>query len=262
MGQYIIGTVDVTNGSQDVVGIGTEWNTYAHVGDLFKVSGINTIYEIGVVTDDTHISLSANWTGSTLVDQDYQITVDFTPNFNLTEIWAGDRDWPYHLTKTIRDIDTKFVSGLILLTVISYDDATLSGDPLVIRFSDGGSYKYIKVYPTISATNNPTSDSELSVLCVLNNGDISGDIGVIEIVSGGTNYYIQCYPTIDEVVYSQGGIIRKVPGYAGVDISGTPRVIKINIDGVSYYTKVYPTSSHTFTTTTTTTSSTTTTTTA
>ena len=108
MGQYITGTVDVTNGSQNVVGIGTEWTTYINVGDSFKVEGINTIYEIGAVTDDTHISLSANWAGSTLVNQNYQITVDFTPNFNLTEIWAGDRDWPYHLTRTIREIDRLF----------------------------------------------------------------------------------------------------------------------------------------------------------
>lgn len=128
------------------------------------------------------------------------------------------------------------------IMALSYDDAILSGDPIVVRFSNGGSYVYVKVYPTISSTINPTDDSILTAPCTLNNDDISGDMSVIEISSGGTNYYIQCYPTIYNIIYNKGGGVYKAMGYSGgITISGTPRIIRIDIDETPYYAKIYPT---------------------
>jgi hypothetical protein len=37
MSQYRTGTVSVSNGSAIVTGLGTQWLTYAHVGDAFKI---------------------------------------------------------------------------------------------------------------------------------------------------------------------------------------------------------------------------------
>lgn len=105
MGQYKIGTCNFTNGSQTVTGNGTEWLANASIGNVIKKSGENATYQIGAVVSDEEITLTANYAGPTSTYSDYQIVVDFTTNFGLTEIWVGDKDWPYHLTQTIREID-------------------------------------------------------------------------------------------------------------------------------------------------------------
>jgi len=105
--QYQTGTVSVTNGSAIVTGSGTLWLTYASIGDLFKVKGEDAIYTIASVDTDTQITLSANYAGTTDTGLQYQIARDFTPNLNLYEVWAGDKDWPYHLTvSTLRKLDS------------------------------------------------------------------------------------------------------------------------------------------------------------
>jgi hypothetical protein len=109
MSQYITGSVDVTNASNVVSGNGTLWNTNNAVqaGDVFMVDGVYTDYEIASVDSDTQITLTANWAGSTLTYQSYQITRNFTPNYNFREIHKGDREWPFHYTEALRDIDTQ-----------------------------------------------------------------------------------------------------------------------------------------------------------
>lgn len=47
--QYRIGTVNVTNGSEIVEGIGTDFPANVHVGDHFKIAGENAIYNINAV---------------------------------------------------------------------------------------------------------------------------------------------------------------------------------------------------------------------
>ena len=105
MSQYQIGTVITTNGSTVVTGLGTEWESNVSVGDSFKKLKENVVYEIASVDSDTQITLSSNYGGSTESGSSYNILRDFTDNFNLREIWAGDKDWPYHLTLTLREID-------------------------------------------------------------------------------------------------------------------------------------------------------------
>jgi hypothetical protein len=105
MGQYKDAVVNVTNGSATVTGVGTLWLANVSVGDTFKIKDEDAIYTIGAVNSDTSISLTANYAGATKTNFEYQITVDFTPNLELPEIWAGDIDWPYHLTQALRKID-------------------------------------------------------------------------------------------------------------------------------------------------------------
>jgi len=105
MSQYQTGTVDVTNGSQTVTGTATEFLTYVSVGDLFKVTDVSAHYTVAAVATDTSLTLTANWAGSTLTNQTYQIVRDFTPTNYFPEIWPGDKDWPYHLTTALRMID-------------------------------------------------------------------------------------------------------------------------------------------------------------
>ncbi len=105
MGQYRIGTVDVTNGSKTVIGHGTVFLTKVSVADSFKVASIDSIYSVGLIVSDTELTLASNWVGATATGQSYQVGVDRTTFFAFGEIWAGDKDWPYHLTQTIRRID-------------------------------------------------------------------------------------------------------------------------------------------------------------
>jgi len=125
MAQYRTGTVSVTNGSPVVTGSGTAWLTNVSIGDAFKLESENVVYSIASVDSDTQITLSTNYVGVTDSGLTYQIVVDFTPNLALPEIWAGDIDWPYHLTVGLRRIDTLF-AGLVNTTKETCRVATTS----------------------------------------------------------------------------------------------------------------------------------------
>jgi hypothetical protein len=104
--QYRTGTVKIISGEATVEGIGTSWNTEVDPADLFKVKDENVIYQVGSVTDATHLELSAPYVGTTRSGELYQVTRDFTPNFLFPEVSAGDIDWPANMTKALRMIDT------------------------------------------------------------------------------------------------------------------------------------------------------------
>ena len=107
MAQYKTGTATVVNNSVTVTGIGTAFVANVAVGNTFKVTGENAIYQIASVLDDTHLTLSPAYAGSTQSSVAYQITRDFTPNLGLSEISSGDVDWAYNLTQgVIRKFDT------------------------------------------------------------------------------------------------------------------------------------------------------------
>lgn len=90
MSQYRIGTVAVTNASQAVVGTGTKWAANVAPGHVFTVSGSLVPYIVGSVTDDTHLTLSSNYAGTTNSGLAYSITTSITPNFSLP--YMEDRD--------------------------------------------------------------------------------------------------------------------------------------------------------------------------
>lgn len=79
---YRTGTVSVTNGSPNVVGVGTLWLTQASVGDMFL--GPNLVeHEITAITDDTHLTVmqvngTAAYAGTTASAQLYAIIRNFT----------------------------------------------------------------------------------------------------------------------------------------------------------------------------------------
>jgi len=122
----------------------------------------------------------------------------------------------------------------------SINDADLSGDPIIVRLSDGGQYLYCKFYPTASAVEGATDDSELDDLCVLENGDLSGIPVTVEVKSGGSSYYLKGYPSITTATINTGQKTPVLTGYVNATLSGTPRVMKILVDGTPYYAKIYP----------------------
>ena len=79
---YRAGTVAVTNGSPDVVGVGTLWLTQVSVGDVFLGPDL-VEYEITSIADDTHLALkqingTAAYAGTTNSAQVYAIIRNFT----------------------------------------------------------------------------------------------------------------------------------------------------------------------------------------
>ncbi|MBV9070115.1 MAG: hypothetical protein JO093_07655 [Acidobacteria bacterium] len=64
------GTVSATNGSTAIVGTGTTFTTLQN-GDTISISG--TTYTVNTVTDNTHLNLTANFTGTTGAGLAYKI---------------------------------------------------------------------------------------------------------------------------------------------------------------------------------------------
>jgi len=111
MSQYQTGTIVTEQGTPKVSGESTEWLANVAIGDVFKVSGVNATYTVGLISTDTTLSLTSNYAGTSVSGESYQIIRDFTDNYNIPEIWVGDKDWPYHLTQGLRIIDQYLTGG-------------------------------------------------------------------------------------------------------------------------------------------------------
>jgi len=74
---YKAGTVTITNGSANVVGVDTLWASQVSVGDVFTIDGTK-LYEIASITDNTHLVLQAAYTGTTAGNSSYGIIRNFT----------------------------------------------------------------------------------------------------------------------------------------------------------------------------------------
>jgi hypothetical protein len=108
MSQYKTGSVTVTYNSTTVTGAGVAWVTGGVLaGHTFKVKGENAEYTIASTpSSETQITLTSVYAGSGQSGAEYQITKDFTSNLEMPEIWAGDIDWPWHVTQALRTADT------------------------------------------------------------------------------------------------------------------------------------------------------------
>ena len=111
MSQYQTGTVTTEQGTNKVSGESTKWLANVNIGDVFKVSGGNATYVVGLVSTDGTLSLTSDYVGTSVSGESYQIVRDFTPNYDIPEIWVGDKDWPYHLTQGLRIIDQYLTGG-------------------------------------------------------------------------------------------------------------------------------------------------------
>lgn len=175
MAQYQTGTVSVTNGSQTVTGLGTEWLANVSVGDVFKINGVNITVAVGAIGSDTSITLAANWSGSTMADKNYTITRDFEPTMGYREVWHGDKDWPFHLTETIRAIATDIACSYIATTVTSdtlWEDVVPAGymlEYVVLENTTGNT-------ATLSMGTTDNDDDVFSLQSIPGN-----DITVVEI---------------------------------------------------------------------------------
>lgn len=107
MSQYRVGTVTVANGDATVTNtdaVNSKFQTEVQAGDLFTVVGTGVVYQVGSVTSDTVLELSAPYvgTGGTF---DYVIARDFTPINNIPTINAQDIEKAAILTRALSIID-------------------------------------------------------------------------------------------------------------------------------------------------------------
>lgn len=111
MAQIKSGNASVVSGSNIVTGVGTDWIGKVQVGSMFIVRGESVAYDVAAVSDTLQeLTLTGNYVGISGT-KPYEITIDFTPNFNFPEINASDVDWPLVVTRTFRKIDAELASG-------------------------------------------------------------------------------------------------------------------------------------------------------
>lgn len=142
MSQVKTGTVNVTHNNNGIVGVGTSWLSTVPVGSMFTVQGSNDPYGVGLVVDDTHITLNSLYAGSSQNGLLYDITTSFTPILGF----------PY---AEIGDIDTATISKRFALMVEAYLSGTtiasISAQPKWIKIADSVPYS---TFQTGALTNS------------------------------------------------------------------------------------------------------------
>lgn len=125
--QYSLYTVSVANGSANVVGDpNTKFLTNVAPGNAFHIKNDPARYTVATVVDDTNLTLSSAYQGTTNAYAQYQITTGYTANQGLTEIDTGDKDWPIHLTQgVIRKVDS-LLAGVSKVAAASATTGSIS----------------------------------------------------------------------------------------------------------------------------------------
>jgi len=152
--QYNTGTINTRSAAtSDIHGIGTAWSGEISTGDLFKINGSDVNYIVASVTGDSDLTLSSNYVGPVVSGVQYQITRDFTPNYDFPEVHRGDFDWPVIVTQAIRDIDNQIHSGI---TPVLSDLASAKSD-LIVNRSDIDALASDAIYDRLYITANTSN---------------------------------------------------------------------------------------------------------
>ena len=90
MSVYNTGVVSINVGSSSVTGSGTnvDWLTNISAGDLFKIRGENTWYEVAAVTDATNLTLTTRYLNSDYYTARSENIASVGP---ATNIYSGTR---------------------------------------------------------------------------------------------------------------------------------------------------------------------------
>jgi hypothetical protein len=100
MAQIKTGTVNLTNGSNAVVGIDTSWLGAVQPGWIF-VSADTLIYFVASVSDNTHLTLTAPYAGATTLDTTYGIVTGYSPLLSLPLVGINDMDAAAIISKAL-----------------------------------------------------------------------------------------------------------------------------------------------------------------
>jgi hypothetical protein len=78
---YNTGTASVANGATTVTGGGTAWSGSIEAGDYFEAEGLRV--RIASVDSNTQLTLAANWPGTTLSTDPYEIAITYGADVQL-----------------------------------------------------------------------------------------------------------------------------------------------------------------------------------
>ena len=124
----------------------------------------------------------------------------------------------------------------------TYDNAALSGAPVLLRFFCDPGFYYLKAYPTISAAISGSAEAPLDSPYEYQDSALSGTPVVFGFHSAGREYYAKAY--LPAAATFVAGDVNFRPGiYADAALSGAVRIAKATVAGVAYYFSVYPTKS-------------------
>jgi len=163
MGQYSLGTVNVTNGSPTVVGTGTSWSANLAANNLFEIQGEGVWYKIQSVDSDGQITLATNYVGTTKTAQKYVVQRDFTPTNHFPTPAAGDVDTGSLIAQTLLQIDAA-LTALSPISAILQGDVILSGILTISAASSGGAIDGVTIG---AATPEPGTFTDLTATAVL-----------------------------------------------------------------------------------------------
>lgn len=147
------GSLSVTNGVADVVGVGTHFLTELSVGGLITIDDV--VYAIASITDDTHMALTVVYAGTTATDVDFNKAQVFTGTLAVTN---GSFDVVGTGTKFLTDFKT---GSRIIINNVAYTVARVIDDTnleLLESYAGGTDsglayYKASSYSGTISVTN-------------------------------------------------------------------------------------------------------------
>ncbi|WP_431854319.1 LamG-like jellyroll fold domain-containing protein [Azospirillum sp.] len=125
MSQYRTGSVNVTNGSPFVIGVGTAWLSEVQAGQQFSILRSGVAYTVASVESDTRLTLSAPYRGAGALAAQYTITRDFTPYYNIPFPGYGDIDTAALWKEAVTRIEQAIVEQDTGLTVIESRQVTV-----------------------------------------------------------------------------------------------------------------------------------------
>ena len=115
MSQYRTGTVQTTLGQNSIVGSGTTFVGNVLAGQIFTVVGDNVWYQVSAVPDNTHLTLAANYAGSSGSGKAYAVTTSFTANLSLPYPEQGDLETASLVKRALTMLDALLGKGTYLV---------------------------------------------------------------------------------------------------------------------------------------------------
>ena len=129
--KHTTGSVTVTKGSVNVVGIGTEWNEDAKAGMAFQIGGIDyyKYYIIASVTDDTHLALTKAYEENDYVGHSHTIAETIDGKYVAKLANRYDTEFSAWASKSNNTVYQAETDGFVvaLLYVVSGQGTILQG---------------------------------------------------------------------------------------------------------------------------------------